>query len=65
VKAEYRAAQLFNADRAEGQSNLGSMEARGGNLDAARADFETAIRLQPSFVPAYVNLADVQRRQGQ
>jgi predicted CXXCH cytochrome family protein len=64
VAAEYRAAQRFNADRAEGQTNLGTLEARTGNLDAARAAFDTAIRLQPSFLPAYVNLAEVQRRQG-
>jgi len=64
VSTEYRAAQVFNADRAEGQSNLGMLEARLGNLAAAQAAFEKAIRIQPSFVPAYVNLADVQRRQG-
>jgi predicted CXXCH cytochrome family protein len=62
--AEYRQAQGFNADRAEAQLNLGMLEARLGNFAAARQAFETAMRLQPSFVPAYVDLADLQRRQG-
>ena len=64
VAAEYRQAQAFNADRAEARANLGMLEARTGNADAARAAFEAAIRMQPSFIPAYVELADLQRRQG-
>jgi predicted CXXCH cytochrome family protein len=62
--AEYRQVQRFNADRAEAQVNLGMLEARLGNGAAARQAFETAIRLQPSFTPAYVDLADLQRLQG-
>ena len=62
--AEYRQVQSFNADRAEGQVNLGMLEARLGNFAAAQQAFETALRSQPSFVPAYVDLADLQRRQG-
>jgi predicted CXXCH cytochrome family protein len=61
---EYRQAQAWNADRAEGQSNLGTLEVRLGNTDAAVAAFERAIRLQPWFVPAYLYLADVRRGQG-
>lgn len=60
---EYRAVQAFNADRADAWVNLGALEARLGNLPAAEAAYQRAVRLQPSFVPAYVNLADVYRAQ--
>jgi tetratricopeptide (TPR) repeat protein len=62
--AEYRQVQTFNADRAEGQVNLGMLETRLGNFDAAEQALATAARIQPSFTPAYVNLADLQRRRG-
>ena len=62
--ADYRAAQAYNADRAEAWLNLGALEARLGNLAAAETDYQRAIRLQPSFIPPYVNLADLYRQQG-
>jgi predicted CXXCH cytochrome family protein len=62
--AEYRRVQTYNADRAEGQANLGQLEARLGNADAATAAYESSIRINPAFVPAYVNLADLQAHQG-
>jgi predicted CXXCH cytochrome family protein len=61
---EYRQAQAFNADRAEAHLNLGTLEARLGNAEAAEAAYRTAIRLQPAFIPAYINLADLYRQQG-
>jgi tetratricopeptide (TPR) repeat protein len=61
---EYRQIQAFNADRAEGHANLGMLELRLGNAEAARSAFETAIRLQPSFGPARLHLADLYRAQG-
>jgi predicted CXXCH cytochrome family protein len=62
--ADYRAAQLVNADRPEAHLNLGALAARQGDLDAARASYRTALRLGPWFVPAYANLADVERAAG-
>jgi len=64
VVAEYRASQLQNADRADAQVNVATLDARLGDAAAARAAFATAIRLQPSFAPAYVNLADLERASG-
>jgi predicted CXXCH cytochrome family protein len=64
VVEEYRAAQGFNADRAEAWLNLGALEARLGRFDRAEAAYERAIQLQPAFMPAYVNLADLYRGQG-
>jgi tetratricopeptide (TPR) repeat protein len=61
---EYRAVQALNADRADAQVNLGTLEARLGRDREAHAAFDTAIRLQPSFIPAYVNRADLSRRAG-
>jgi predicted CXXCH cytochrome family protein len=62
--ADYRAAQLVNADRPEAHVSLGGLAARQGELDAARAAYQTALRLGPWFVPAYANLADVERVAG-
>ena len=61
---EYRAAQRLRADRADAWLNLGVLDAQLGNLTAAEAAYQRAIQLQPSFIPAYVNLADQYRVQG-
>jgi tetratricopeptide (TPR) repeat protein len=60
--AEYRAAQAENADRPEAHLNLGVLAAAAGELERARTEYETALRLGPWFVPAYVNLADLYRQ---
>jgi predicted CXXCH cytochrome family protein len=60
---EYRSIQQANADRADAQTNLGMLEARLGNVSAAEMAYTTAIKLQPSFIPARINLADLYRAQ--
>lgn len=62
--AEYRAAQLLNADRAESWLNLGALDARLGDATAAEAAYRRAIATDPRFVPASVNLADLYRQLG-
>jgi predicted CXXCH cytochrome family protein len=59
--AEWRAAQSANADRPEAHVNLGAFHAQVGELEAARAEYQTALRIGPWFVPAYLNLADLLR----
>jgi tetratricopeptide (TPR) repeat protein len=61
---EYRAAQSINADRPESHVSLGILQIQLGEMDAAQRAYETAIRLGPFFVPAYVNLADLLRMRG-
>ena len=60
--AEYRAAQVENADRPEARLNLAVLAIALGEPELARAEYETALRLGPWFVPAYVNLADLHRQ---
>ncbi len=62
--AEFVEAQHFNADRADARTNLGSFEARRGATAPAEQDLRAAIALDPLFVPAYANLADMYRAQG-
>jgi tetratricopeptide (TPR) repeat protein len=61
---EWVAAQEFNADRPEARTALGGFHARLGRADEALAAFAQARRLDPAFVPAYVNAADALRAQG-
>jgi tetratricopeptide (TPR) repeat protein len=62
--AEYRAAQLAHAEQPASHVNLALLAARRGDLTSARAEYQTALRLGPWFLPAYVNLADLDRQEG-
>jgi len=57
--AEYRAVQGYLADRPEGWTNLCGLEQRLGNVEAATTACREALRRDPAFVPARVNLADL------
>ena len=62
--AEWREEQAVNADRAEAHLSLGAFFAETGKLDSAAAEYATALKLNPSLLPAYVNLADLYREEG-
>jgi predicted CXXCH cytochrome family protein len=61
---EWIAAQRFNADRPESLTNLGALYLERGAVDEAAALFSQAIKLDPTFIQASVNLADVRRARG-
>jgi len=63
--AELVAAELVDADRPETHLNLGLLDIRGNRAADAEAAYRTALRLDPRFVPALVNLADLERMRGQ
>ncbi|MEP7276807.1 MAG: tetratricopeptide repeat protein, partial [Betaproteobacteria bacterium] len=62
--AEYIAAQTYNADRPEGRMGLGNLYAERGDADRAIAEYRKAVAIDPTFVAAYANLADVFRARG-
>lgn len=62
--AEYVDGQKFNAERPEAHANLGSLYLEQGKLDEGRAAFQRAIDIDPTFIPAAVSLADLERTAG-
>jgi tetratricopeptide (TPR) repeat protein len=61
---EYVSAQQASAEWPGAQTNLGNLYAAQGNREQAVAAYNTAIDLDPAYVPAYVNLADFYRSLG-
>jgi tetratricopeptide (TPR) repeat protein len=61
---QYVATQRYNADRPEARNNLGTFYGNRGDAVKAEGEMKAAIRLDPFFVPAYVNLADFYRATG-
>jgi len=61
---EYLAAQDLNADRAEHLVNLAGFQLRRGEIAAAEAAYQEALQRDIRYVPAYVNLADMNRALG-
>ena len=53
---EQRIALKLFEDDADGWNNLGVLEVRTGHTDAARADFQHALRLHPDHTQAKANL---------
>jgi len=62
--AELVGAELTDAERPEAHLNLGLLALRRRELPRADKEYRTALRLDPAFVPALVNLADLNRARG-
>jgi tetratricopeptide (TPR) repeat protein len=64
VLAEYIAVQTYNADRPEGRMNLGNLYAQRRDVGGSIEEYRKAIAIDPTFVAAYANLADLYRAGG-
>ena len=58
------AAETVNADRPESHLNLGLVALAAGEPEVAERAYQKALALDPGFIPAYANLADLYREQG-
>ncbi|NOQ15780.1 MAG: tetratricopeptide repeat protein [Methyloprofundus sp.] len=65
VTEEYRQSLLFIAERPEAQLSLARLYYQLGQLQLAEQAFKEALRLQPQFVPVYINYADFLQQQKQ
>jgi tetratricopeptide (TPR) repeat protein len=61
---EYVAAQKLNGDRPESHLDLALLYAKRKEVREAEAQLKEALALDPTFVPAAVNLADLERSLG-
>src|SRR2546422_1631916 len=55
--------EMISAERPESHMNLGLLYTRMGRTNDAEYELQTALRLDPNYVPALVNLADLYRIQ--
>ena len=62
--AEYKLAQIFNADIPSGNLNLALIETNMKQFDNAIEHYKIAIRLDPTFMPARVNLGNLYNQMG-
>lgn len=62
--AEYRTALARDADRPEARVSAGVLALDLGDVAGAQRAYEAALRAEPRFVPASVNLADLHRTAG-
>ncbi|MDH5255951.1 MAG: ammonia-forming cytochrome c nitrite reductase subunit c552, partial [Gammaproteobacteria bacterium] len=61
---DFRATLAVNADRPEAQLNRGNLEQALGRDVEAESAYRVATELDPSFAPAWANLADATRARG-
>ena len=62
--AEYEQSQLLVANQAGGRLNLGVLYTNQGKPDEAKAQYEIALKKDPTFLPAMVNLATLENQAG-
>jgi tetratricopeptide (TPR) repeat protein len=60
---EYITAQMVNADRPEAHTNVGVIYSQARKFTKAEQAYQQALSLNPQWVPALVNLADLYRAQ--
>lgn len=58
---EWAASEHAVAERPEAHLNLGAVAAERGDAGTAEREYRAALRVDPLFVPAYVNLVDLYR----
>lgn len=61
---EYQASLLLAVDRAEGQTNLANLHLVLGKTNEAEEALRIALQINPEWVPALANLADIYRATG-
>ena len=64
VITEYISAQMVNGDRPEAHTNVGVIYSQTRKFTKAEQAYLQALSLDPQWVPALVNLADLYRAQG-
>lgn len=64
VLGEYVAFLKANADLPDAHAELASIERQLGDLEGAEASLERALAIEPHWIPALINLADLQRATG-
>ena len=61
---DYLKIQDFNSDRGFAHTNRGNILAHMGRYSEAKIAYDQSIRIEPSYSTAYVNKAELYRRQG-